>query len=205
MIAQRLPENKIASRKGRAEIWPSIHFGPHSHCGESLIIFQKPIAGLSKSTLERFVLRARRAARLPSTVNLLITNGSQLRALNRRFRGVDKTTDVLSFPAAAMENGPKKRIAGDVAISLDIARDNARRLGHSVGDEVKILALHGILHLAGFDHENDRGEMAREEIRLRRQLKLEGGLIERVQPRSVKRSAHGQLCQQPSRTKRRSA
>jgi probable rRNA maturation factor len=69
-----------------------------------------------------------------------------------------------------------------VAISADIARENARRLGHSVADEVKILVLHGILHLAGFDHEHDHGEMARKESRLRRQLKLEAGLIERVQP-----------------------
>jgi probable rRNA maturation factor len=74
-------------------------------------------------------------------------------------------------------------VAGEVAVSADIARDNARRLGHSVADEVKILVLHGILHLAGFDHEHDNGEMARKESRLRRQLKLEAGLIERVQPR----------------------
>ena len=69
-----------------------------------------------------------------------------------------------------------------MAISADIARENARRLGHSVADEVKILVLHGILHLAGFDHERDNGEMARKESRLRLQLKLEGGLIERAQP-----------------------
>jgi probable rRNA maturation factor len=69
-----------------------------------------------------------------------------------------------------------------VAISADIARTNATRLGHSVADEVKILVLHGILHLAGFDHEHDNGEMARKENRLRRQLKLEVGLIERTQP-----------------------
>jgi probable rRNA maturation factor len=68
-----------------------------------------------------------------------------------------------------------------VAISADIARANARRLGHSVGDEVKILVLHGILHLAGFDHEHDNGQMARKESQLRRQLKLEPGLIERAE------------------------
>jgi probable rRNA maturation factor len=73
-----------------------------------------------------------------------------------------------------------------VAISADIARENARRMGHSVTDEVKILALHGILHLAGFDHERDHGEMDRKERRLRRQLKLEAGLIERTQPREGK-------------------
>jgi probable rRNA maturation factor len=82
-----------------------------------------------------------------------------------------------------MERNKARRVAGDVAISADVARENAARLGHSVADEVKILALHGILHLAGFDHERDHGEMARKESRLRRQLKLEPGLIERAQAR----------------------
>jgi probable rRNA maturation factor len=139
---------------------------------------------LSTSTLERFVLRARRAIPLRDPVNVLVTSSSELRSLNRRFRGADKSTDVLSFPAPRDEDNQAGRIAGEVAISSDIARENARRLGHSVADEVKILALHGILHLAGFDHESDKGEMARKESGLRRQLKLEAGLIERVQPRT---------------------
>jgi probable rRNA maturation factor len=151
-----------------------------------VVIFRRTIAGLSAATLERFVLRARRAIRLRSMVNILVTNSSELRTLNRRFRRVDKTTDVLSFPAPEVERNTARRFAGDVAISADIARDNAARLGHSVADEVKILALHGILHLAGFDHEHDHGEMARKESRLRRQLKLETGLIERAQPRAGK-------------------
>ena len=129
------------------------------------------------------MLRARRAVHLRETVNVLLTSSAELRSLNRRFRGADKPTDVLSFPSSAAGNRGAKRVAGEVAISLDIARENAERLGHSVGDEVKILALHGILHLAGFDHERDGGEMARKESRLRRQLNLEAGLIERVQPR----------------------
>jgi probable rRNA maturation factor len=112
-------------------------------------------------------------------VNVLVTSSSELRALNRRFRATDKPTDVLSFPSPPEERGKPGRIAGEVAISADIARDNARRLDHSVADEVKILVLHGILHLAGFDHEHDNGEMARKENGLRRQLKLETGLIER--------------------------
>lgn len=151
-----------------------------------MVIFRRTIAGLSAATLERFVLRARRAIHLRSTVNILVTNSLELRALNRRFRRVDKTTDVLSFPAPEVERSTARRVAGDVAISADIARENAARLGHSVADEVKILALHGILHLAGFDHEHDHGEMARKESRLRRQLKLETGLIERAQPRAGK-------------------
>lgn len=114
------------------------------------------------------------------TVNVLVTNSSELRSLNRQFLGKDKPTDVLSFPSALVKRS-KRRVAGDVAISADIARENARRLGHAVADEVKILALHGILHLAGFDHERDNGEMARKESWLRRQLKLEAGLIERAQ------------------------
>jgi probable rRNA maturation factor len=150
-----------------------------------LVILRKRIAGLSPSTLERFLLRARRAVRLRGTVNVLVTNSRELRSLNRRFRGKDKSTDVLSFTAPLP--GPRaqaKQVAGDLAISADIARENATRLGHSVAAEIKILVLHGILHLAGFDHEQDNGEMAREESRLRQKLKLEAGLIERTQPRA---------------------
>ena len=149
-----------------------------------MVILRKRIADLTPSTLERFVLRARRVVHLRGTVNVLVTNSSELRSLNRQFRRKDKPTDVLSFPSPLLERSKSKLVAGDVAISADIARENARRLGHSVADEVKILVLHGILHLAGFDHERDNGEMARKENRLRRQLNLEIGLIERTQPRT---------------------
>jgi probable rRNA maturation factor len=149
-----------------------------------VVILRKRVAGLSASTLERFVLRARRLVHLRETVNVLVTGSSELRTLNRRFRGADKPTDVLSFPSPPVEGSRAKRAAGEVAISADIARENAARLGHSVADEVKILVLHGILHLAGFDHERDNGEMARKERQLRRQLKLEVALIERTQPRN---------------------
>jgi probable rRNA maturation factor len=150
-----------------------------------LVIFRKKIAGLSRSTLERFVLRARRAVHLHDAANVLVTSSAELRSLNRQFRGADKATDVLSFPAAP-GIAASRRAAGEVAISADIARENAERLGHTVADEVKILALHGILHLAGFDHERDNGEMARKELQLRRQLRLEVGLIERTRPGSGK-------------------
>jgi probable rRNA maturation factor len=150
---------------------------------EKVVILRKRIAGLSRSTLERFVLRARRAVGLRELVNVLVTNSLEMRTLNLRFLGKDKPTDVLSFPAPSAERSKAKRMAGEVAISADIARENAARLQHEVADEVKILALHGILHLAGFDHERDHGEMARKESLLRRQLKLEIGLIERATPR----------------------
>jgi probable rRNA maturation factor len=149
-----------------------------------VVIFRKKIAGLSAPTLERFVLRARRAVHLRDPVNVLVTSSFELRALNQRFRGADKATDVLSFPSPHVVQSKARPLAGEVAVSAEIARENAQRLGHSVANEVKILVLHGMLHLAGFDHERDNGEMARKESRLRRQLKLEVGLIERMQPRN---------------------
>ncbi|MFY9792923.1 MAG: rRNA maturation RNase YbeY [Candidatus Sulfotelmatobacter sp.] len=160
-----------------------------------MVILRKRIAGLSPSTLERFLLRARRAVRLRGTVNVLVTNSHELRSLNLRFRGKDKPTDVLSFPEPRMNLPKAKQAAGDLAVSAEIARDNAKRLGHSVATEIKILTLHGILHLAGFDHERDNGEMADKERRLRLQLKLETGLIERTRQAASKvngRSAAGQ-------------
>jgi probable rRNA maturation factor len=147
----------------------------------TLVVLQKNIAGLSASTLERFVVRTRRALRLRDTVDVLVTGNRDLRALNRQFRGKDKATDVLSFPALPAPQHRRKKSAGELAISADIARENAKRLGHPVAEEIKILVLHGILHLAGFDHEQDQGEMARKELSLRRRLKLEAGLLERTE------------------------
>lgn len=141
---------------------------------------QKPITGLSEAGLERFLLRARRAARLKGRVNLLVTSGAEVRSLNRQFRGKNKETDVLSFPADSRRTPGALRLAGEIAISADVAKRSAAQLGHSAADEVKILALHGILHLAGFDHERDNGQMERQERRLRAVLRLPAGLIERV-------------------------
>jgi probable rRNA maturation factor len=93
-----------------------------------MVILHKPVAGLNERSLERFVVRAKRAAGLRGAVTVLVTTGTELRSLNHRFRGKDKPTDVLSFPAEMMSHG---RFAGDVAISADIAAKNARRLGHT--------------------------------------------------------------------------
>jgi probable rRNA maturation factor len=110
-------------------------------------------------------------------VDVLLAGDRTLRTLNRQFRGKDKATDVLSFPAA--ENMPGNR-AGDLAISLETAARQAAEHGHSLRDEVRVLMLHGLLHLAGFDHETDKGEMAKREAVLRAKLKLPVGLIERA-------------------------
>jgi len=149
-----------------------------------LVILQKKVAALSQASLERFVLQARRAAGLRGHANVLVTTSTALRSLNRQFRGKNQATDVLSFPAASPPSTGRKSaaLAGEIAISADIAAQNAIRFGHSAAAEVKILTLHGILHLAGFDHERDNGEMARREMRLRCLLKLPVALIERAQP-----------------------
>lgn len=149
-----------------------------------MVILQKKVAGLSESALERFVRHARREARLTGAVNVLVTSSAAVRELNRQFRSQNKATDVLSFPSLLpLRPVGRKRsaLAGEIAISGDVAAQNAARLRHSAADEIKILALHGILHLAGFDHERDNGQMARHEMKLRRALKLPIALIERTQ------------------------
>lgn len=159
-----------------------------------MVIIRKKLIGVTKSTLSRFLARARSAARLSGSVNLLVANSTEVRTLNRRYRGKDQPTDVLSFPAVpALNNG----FAGDIVISGDIAARNARAYGHATADELKILILHGVLHLAGHDHETDAGEMARQEERLRRALGLPVALIARAGNRAARVSLH------PSRTRRK--
>src|SRR5581483_10121063 len=138
------------------------------------VVFETAGRDLNSASLEDFVRNARRAAGLRGEVSVLITSNSSMRQLNSRFRGKNSATDVLSFPAVEA-NG----FAGDIAISIDFAARTSRALGHSVADEIRILILHGILHLAGYDHEKDRGEMEAKETALRRKLALPTGLIER--------------------------
>jgi probable rRNA maturation factor len=142
-----------------------------------LVIFQKRVPGLTELALARFLARARRAAGLKGPVTVLLTTSAEMKSLNRRFREKDKPTDVLSFPA---EPGAQKQFAGEIAISTEIATKNALSLGHAPADEVKILVLHGVLHLRGYDHECDNGQMAKREAHLRAKLHLPLGLIERT-------------------------
>jgi len=132
----------------------------------------------SPRTLARFLKDAQAAVRLPGRVSILLTTDHALRRLNRQFRRIDKPTDVLSFPADAFIQRQEK-IAGDLAISVPTARRQAEEQAHSLSIEIKVLILHGLLHLAGYDHETDTGQMARRERRLRAQLGLPQGLIER--------------------------
>jgi probable rRNA maturation factor len=131
----------------------------------------------SARTLGSFLSRAQEAARLKGQVTVLLTTDAAIRKLNRQFRGKEKATDVLSFPA---EGVGAEGIAGDVAISVTTAMGQAAEQGHSLSTEIKVLILHGLLHLAGYDHESDDGKMARRERLLRGRLGLPQGLIERA-------------------------
>lgn len=124
-----------------------------------------------------FLREAIEATGLEGEVSVLLTGDEEIRALNRRYRRKDKATDVLSFPAAGTAEG----VAGDLAISLETAQRQAQERGQPLEMEIKVLLLHGLLHLAGYDHEADDGAMHRKEARLRRRLGLAAGLIERTQ------------------------
>jgi len=142
---------------------------------------------LSEASLTRFVTRVRRAAGLKSMVDVFVTSSAEMKTLNRRFRGKDKPTDVLSFPAT---DDLRKKFAGEIAISAEIASENARALGHSPAQEVKILVLHGVLHLQGYDHETDNGQMASRESQLRAKLRLPAALIDRTMTAASAASSH---------------
>ena len=141
-----------------------------------MVTIETKLNGVSEASLQRFVASARRAARVTGDVHVLVISPRRMRTLNRQFRGKDKPTDVLSFPALPEV---ARDFAGDVVICGNIAAANARRFQHDVVHELKVLVLHGVLHLAGYDHESDNGEMARLEQRLRKRLHLSDGLIER--------------------------
>lgn len=144
-----------------------------------MIILEHDDNRIRERALALFTTRARRAVGVRGELSIRITSDAEMQELNRRFRRKNKPTDVLSFPSEM----PK--FAGDIAISADIAGANADRLGHSVETELKILILHGLLHLAGYDHEADDGEMRRQEDKLRQRLNLPVGLIERTNGRKT--------------------
>lgn len=141
---------------------------------------QRPQPVPSSRVLAHFLARAQAAVRLRGHVTVLLTTDPAIRKLNRQFRGIDKATDVLSFLPADFVQG-QKNIAGDLAISLPTARRQSTACGHSLAIELKVLILHGLLHLAGYDHESDSGQMDRRERVLRARLGLPQGLIERAQ------------------------
>jgi probable rRNA maturation factor len=126
-------------------------------------------------------------------VAIALVTDRHIRTLNSRYRGKDVPTDVLSFPfdqepipsAERRAPSPEPHHLGDIVIATGVARRQAHEAGHAYGTELRVLALHGLLHLLGYDHDDprDRGRMARAEARLRRKGGLNEGLIARSRPR----------------------
>lgn len=149
-----------------------------------MIVNRQRAVRVSLKTMEDFFQRVRRELRLPKdSLTVCLISNAEMAKLNRKYRKKNGSTDVLSFPAepgnGARPRGTKTEAArarekyvGDIAISPAIAKRNASRYGRTLNDELKILLLHGALHLLGYDHETDNGEMERVEGRLRRQLEI---------------------------------
>ena len=158
----------------------------------STVTFWRPQVEVRPAGVLRFARKLQAQVAGGRPFDCLVTGDAHMRRLNREFRGKDYPTDVLSFPsgdtqARMRKTGDKNRSpipprAGDIAISLPRARAQARRFGHSTEQEIRVLMLHGLLHLLGQDHSSDSGRMARAEKRWRVRLRLPDGLIERVRP-----------------------
>jgi probable rRNA maturation factor len=136
---------------------------------DPLITYRRKPATLDLASLESFAITLRDRVARGREFHCRVTNDAELRQLNVQFLGKDYPTDVLSFPSES-----------DIAISLGRARAQAREWKHSVEDELRILMLHGVLHLVGMDHESDTGQMKRSELRWRKKLGLPTALIERA-------------------------
>lgn len=139
---------------------------------------------LDQVALRRFGVRTLKLIGLEGDVAILVTTDRRMRELNRWYRQKNYSTDVLSFPG-----NPKLDHAGDIAISAEIAGRNAKKLKHSHIVELKVLILHGMLHLGGYDHESDTGEMAGLEDHLRSRLGLPNALISRTLRKSSTKKA----------------
>jgi probable rRNA maturation factor len=144
--------------------------------GDSSVQFQCGSIRLNRKGIRSFAARLQREVAGGRRFECLIARDRELRRLNLEFLGKDYPTDVLSFPS-----GSKEGTLGDIAISADRAREQAREFGHEMNEEIGILMLHGVLHLLGMDHERDRGRMRRAESKWRKALDLPATLIERAE------------------------
>ena len=109
-------------------------------------------------------------------IELILTGNDEIAAINSEFRGMNKPTDVLSFPSDPFPGAP----LGSIVISVDKVASVAQELGHSENDELSLLFIHGLLHLLGFDHEIDSGEMRAKEVELIEKFNLPKSLIVRT-------------------------
>lgn len=168
---------RAVTRRGRFRVGVTDHLGRH----------------VARTGLERWLARAAPAA-ATGAVTIALVSDARMRALNRRFRGVDRVTDVLSFQMSeprsrrARRPGPASaadsRSLGDIVIAAGRAMRQARDWGHPVRIELRVLALHGLLHLLGYNHGRGAARMASVERRCRRRGGLPAGLMERAGPAS---------------------
>jgi len=142
-----------------------------------IVLNQQKSARVDPRALETFARHVAKAVRLgPNDFAVYLVGDRRIRMLNRRFRGKDRPTDVLSFPSAKEEGGWKSQVAdqtprlGEIVISVPAALRQAQEEGHSLREEIRLLVIHGVLHLMGYNHETDGGEMRRKEYALRRRL-----------------------------------
>jgi probable rRNA maturation factor len=145
---------------------------------DPLITYRRKPATLDTQSLEKFAEVLRDRVARGREFHVRITNDAELQELNERFRGKNYPTDVLSFEAER-----------DIAISLQRARAQAKEWSHKPEDELRILMLHGVLHLEGMDHETDKGEMKRAEQSWRKKLTLPTSLVERTVAQALVPSA----------------
>jgi probable rRNA maturation factor len=158
-----------------------------SESGSTLLFRELPshlkFSAEEKRSLKHFARAASSRVVNRRAFTCVISHDSELRQLNRTFLGHDYPTDVLSFPA-----GHAGKQLGEIIISAERAEAQATQFGHDRLDEIRILMLHGLLHLAGMDHERDRGEMARAEDKWRQELGLPAALIARAGGARTRRS-----------------
>lgn len=141
----------------------------------AMIVNRQRRVPIAVRPLQQFQERARRELGFaPESVTIQLISDATMAQLNETFRKKHGSTDVLSFPANDARPAPGAEYVGDIAISPETARRNARRFSRSLPLEMRILILHGMIHLAGFDHETDHGEMDRFERRLRKRLGVAG-------------------------------
>lgn len=146
-----------------------------SESADDSLLFRRTPKSLPRRDLRAFAAELRETVAGGRRFCCLLTSDRELRRLNREFLGQDYPTDVLSFPAPASSD-----FLGEIAISVQRAAEQAQEHGHTTAQEIRILMLHGVLHLLGMDHQTDRGRMRRAEMIWRKKLGLPAGLIERV-------------------------
>jgi probable rRNA maturation factor len=169
-------DRRSANREGRS--------GPPAARRSAVSGLRTEVVGERAPGLARW-LASVAPAKACGDVTVAIVPDTRVRLLNRQYRRKDTATDVLSFPSG------EKGYLGDIVIAAGVARRQAREAGHPVQTELRVLALHGLLHLLGYDHERDGGLMARLERRLRRKGGLVEGLIERGIERGGRDSLRG--------------